>query len=192
MDEREFSMALISLFQGPIHRKKQEDRWQIVLKYQSPIRDYIAKLNLTLVLEEHDGYCYLKQDTVGDLPRLASSYQLGFRMTVLLVLLRKRLQEFDQKNQEPYLILSVQSIQEEMGLFLQDTSDEAKQEKMLRAELKKVEEMGLIQRVKGREDEIEVLRIIRSLIDANALHQIEDQLRAYRQRTKGGSSDESI
>lgn len=192
MDEHEFSQILITLFKGPIHRNHQEDRWQSVLKYQSSIRDYIAKLNLTLVLDEGDGYCYLKQNEGGDLPRLASSYQLGYHQTVLLVLLRKRLQEFDHKAQDPHLIVSLSDLQEEMRLFLQDTSDEAKQTKALRSDLEKIKEMGMIQWVKGRKDEIEVLRIIRSLIDANALHQIEESLRAHNQRRKGGATDESI
>lgn len=179
MDELELSRILITLFQGPVHRQMQEERWQLVLKYQSAVREYVSKLNLTLVLEEGDGYCYLKQDTAMDVPKLASSHQLGFRMSVLLVLLRKRLQEFDQSNHDIHLIVPIQSLQEEMRLFLQDTSDEVKQGKALRAELKKVEEMGLIAKVKGREDEIQVLRIIRSVVDANALVEIMERLQAY-------------
>lgn len=182
MDEQELSIALISLFQGPVQRKGQEDKWQLVLRHQSPIRDYIAKLNLTLVLDEDDGYCYLRQGTIPDLPKLVNTRQMGHSISVLLVILRKKLQEFDRQNQDAYLIVSLANLREEMRLFLPDTSDEVKQVKKLRTDLDKVEEMGLMRKVKGREDEYEVLRILRSVIDANALQQMEESLRGYKER----------
>ena len=180
MDEQELSMALISLFQGPVHRKGQEDKWQMVLRQQSPIRDYIAKLNLVLVLDEDDGYCYLKQGNDTDLPKLANVRQLGHTISVLLVILRKKLQEFDRQNQDAYLIVSLATLREEIRLFLPDTSDEVKQVRKLRAELEKIEDMGVIRKVKGREDEFEVLRILRTVIDANALHEIAESYLAYK------------
>ncbi len=65
------------------------------------MRDYVAVLGLELVLDEAEGYAFLRsrpgrrRDAAPKLPRLVARRPLSFPVSLLLALLRKKLAEFD-------------------------------------------------------------------------------------------------
>lgn len=71
------------------------------------MRDYVAVLNLELVIDESEGYAFLRnRPETGDdhskphqqhLPRLIAHRPLSFPVSLLLALLRKKLAEFDAR-----------------------------------------------------------------------------------------------
>jgi len=203
MDEKSiaFSGAAVALFRGVISRDAQVKHWNILLAQRAQMEDYVAKIGLELVLDEVDGYAYLKQQTQIedhlDIPRLIPRYQLSYQVSVLLVLLRKQLLEFDSKNSEERFILSKQELVELLRPYLRDTSNEAKQLKEIEANLNRIKEMGFIRKLDSSDTQYEVLRILRSFVDAQWLGEMDKRLQAYQEFAQGQemreeAGDESV
>lgn len=75
------SLVLIALMKGVMERDSDEARWQSLLDLQSRFRDHVAVLGLELILDESEGYAYLRQrparEGEEELPRLVPRRQLG-------------------------------------------------------------------------------------------------------------------
>ena len=78
------------LFKGVVYAEADEKIWQSLLGLASQVRDYVAVLGLDLILDESEGYAFLKsrEDPDGTLPRLIARRQLTFNVSLLLALLR--------------------------------------------------------------------------------------------------------
>src|SRR5580700_5889653 len=116
------SLVLVSLMKGVTCLENDPALWQSLLQLQERVREYIAVLGLELVLDEAEGYAYIRQRPVGEgeqeLPRLVPRRQLSYPVSLLLALLRKKMAEFDAMSSETRLILSREDIIELMRLFL--------------------------------------------------------------------------
>src|SRR6516165_854848 len=92
------SLVLIALMKGVMEREVDPALWQSTLDLQARVRDYVAVLGLELILDEAEGYAYVRQRPMregeAELPRLVARRQLGYQVSLLLVLLRKKLVEF--------------------------------------------------------------------------------------------------
>src|ERR687897_858784 len=85
------------LFRGVVYAESDEKVWQSLIALESQARDYVAVLGLDLILDESEGYAFLRsrEDPEGNLPRLIPRRRLTFDVSLLLALLRKRMLEFD-------------------------------------------------------------------------------------------------
>ena len=178
------SLVLIALMKGVMDRENDPARWQSLLDLQTRVRDHVAVLGLELILDEAEGYAYLRQRPIHDgeteLPRLVPRRQLGYQVSLLLALLRKKLAEFDATSGEPRLILSRDDIVEMMRLFLPDTSNEARLMERIDSHINRVVEMGFLRRLRLTENQYEVRRILKAFIDAQWLSELDQRLVAYR------------
>ena len=92
---------VIPLLKGIVHRRDDEARWQSLLDMQARVRDYVGVLNLRLIIDESEGYAFLRSRPPQEgspeetLPQLVTHHQLSYRVSLILALLRKRLVEFD-------------------------------------------------------------------------------------------------
>src|SRR5712691_7607363 len=124
------SLVLVALMKGVVDRENDAARWQSLLELQTRVRDQVAVLGLELILDEAEGYAYLRQRPVREgeegPPRLVPRRQLGYQVSLLLALLRKKLAEFDATSGEARLILSRDEIVEMMSMFLPDTTNQAR------------------------------------------------------------------
>lgn len=186
MDEKSmaFSGTLVALFKGVISRDAHTKHWNTVLAQQAQIDDYVSKIGLVLVVDTSDGYAYLKQQTQIDdhldIPRLIPRYPLSYSVSVILVLLRKQLLEFDSGNSAERLILSKQELVDLLRPYLRDTSNEVKQLREIEANLTKIKDMGFIRMLEDAEgNRFEVLRILRSFVDAQWLGEVDKHLQEY-------------
>src|SRR5258708_33944435 len=104
--------------------------WQSLLGLHARVRDHIAVLGLELILDEAEGYAYLRQrptpDGEPELPRLVPRRQLGYPVSLLLVLLRQKLAEFDAVSGDTRLILGREAILELLAGFLPDPVTQAR------------------------------------------------------------------
>lgn len=196
-----YSQALIALFKGVVNRETHSKQWETILSQRTKVEDYISKIGLTLCLDENDGYCYLRQsnskEDEPEIPRLIPRHQLSYPVSLLLLLLRKQLLDFDTKNSDERLVVSKQDIIDKILLFLKDTSNEAKQIKEIEGYIRRVEDFGFIRRLKGSDEQYEVLRIIRSFIDVPWLNELDQRLEQYKayalsNSDQGGVLDESL
>ena len=103
---------VIPLLKGVVYREHDDALWNGLTDGQAQVRDYVAVLGLELVLDEAEGYAFLRSRTDGEmpastdaggdmvpegsrLPRLVVRQPLSFHVSLLLALLRRKLAEFD-------------------------------------------------------------------------------------------------
>lgn len=182
----DLSPLLIHLLKGVLYRDQQEALWQALLSLQSRVRDYVAVLGLELVLDEAEGYAYLRQmernEEEQGPPRLVPRRQLSYPVSLLLALLRKKLAEHDASGGDPRLILTQEQIVELVRLFLPDTANEAKLVDRVQGDINKVIELGFLRRLRGQSGRYEVRRILQSFVDAQWLGEFEQRLKEYREQ----------
>jgi len=181
-DANALSIAVVSLMKGIADRESDPVLWQSLTGIQARVRDYVACLGLDLVLDEAEGYAYLRQRPAeeGELPRLVPRRQLGYQVSLMLALLRKKLAEFDATSGEPRLILGRNDIVEMMRLFFADTPNQVRLNDRINADINRVVDMGFLRRLRGAGDKFEVRRILKAFVDAQWLADFDQRLAAYR------------
>jgi hypothetical protein len=179
------SVALVSLMKGVTFAEVDPALWQSLLGLQPRIRDHVALLGLDLIVDEAEGFAYLcqRQTPEGEqeLPRLIPRRQLGYPVSLLITLLRKKLAEFDAASGDTRLILGRDDIAEMMRVFLPDTVNQARLMDRIDNHINRVIDMGFLRRLGGRDDQFEVRRVLKAFVDAQWLNEFEQRLAAYRQ-----------
>jgi Domain of unknown function (DUF4194) len=187
------SLVLVTLMKGVMDRDNDPARWQSLLDLQTRIRDHVAVLGLELILDEAEGYAYLRQrparEGEEELPRLVPRRQLGYQVSLLLALLRKKLAEFDATSGESRLILSRDDIVETMRLFLPDTTNQARLMDRVDGHINRITEMGFLRRLRGTDNQYEVRRILKAFVDAQWLGELDQRLSAYREHAVGSDAN---
>ncbi len=200
----DLSAVVIPLLKGVIYREADGSLWSSLYNLQARVRDYVAVLDLELVLDEAEGYAFLRSrsrlvdetedSAVAKLPRLIVRRPLSFPVSLLLALLRKKLAEFDAGGGDTRLVLSRDQIVELMRVFLPEHSNEAKLVDQLENHLGKIVELGFLRRLKpggatndGQVAVFEVRRILKAFVDAQWLSDFDERLAAYRAQLLNGS-----
>src|SRR5690606_26222711 len=119
------------------------------------------------------------------LPRLVQRRQLGFSVSLLLALLRKKLVEHDSGGQDARLILSRDEIVDLVRVFLPSDTNEARIVDRLDADLNRVADLGFLRKLRGQQDQFEVRRILKAFVDAQWLSELNDRLAEYRAHLAG-------
>lgn len=182
-DDDRLGPLLVNLFQGVLYREQAAAPWQALLDLQARVRDYCAVIGLELIHDEAEGYAYLRQrprsPEEAELPRLVQRRPLSFPVSLILVLLRKKLAEFDATGGDTQLVVSREDIAEQMRLFLPDTANEARLLDRMETHLNKVVELGFLRRLRSQEAQYEVRRILKAFVDAQWLDDFGKRLDAY-------------
>lgn len=179
------SLPMIALFKGVVYADQGHDNWQNLLERQAAIADYVAQLGLELIVDEAEGYAFLRQRPDGDeeadveLPRLMARRQLGYPVSLLLALLRKKLAEHDAGGGDTRLVLSRSDIADLVRLFLPDSANEAKLIDRVGMDINKAVEMGFLRKLRGQDDQYEVRRILKAYVDAQWLSEFDARLGEY-------------
>jgi len=187
----ELSSVVIPLLKGVMYQEENPGVWGSLLNLQASVRDYVAVLGLELMLDEAEGYAFLRSRQDGDedgataIPRLVARRQLSYPVSLLLALLRKKLAEFDAGGGDTRLILSRDEVVELIRIFLPAGSNEVKLIDQVDATLNKIAELGFIRRLRGQAQMIEVRRIIKAFVDAQWLADFDGRLAEYRQQLAG-------
>jgi hypothetical protein len=187
------SLVLVTLMKGVMDRDNDPARWQSLLDLQTRVRDHAVIMGLELILDEAEGYAYLRQRPVREgeeeLPRLVPRRQLGYQVSLLLALLRKKLAEFDATSGEYRLILGRDDIVEMMRLFLPDTTNQARLMDRIDTHINRIAEMGFLRRLRGTDNQYEVRRMLKAFVDAQWLSELDQRLSAYRDHAAGGDAN---
>lgn len=186
---------LVSLFQGVLYRENAAAPWQALLDLQARVRDYCAVIGLELIFDEAEGYAYLRQRPRSaeepDMARLVQRRPLSFPVSLILVLLRKKLAECDATGGDTRLVVSREDIAEQMRLFLPDTANEARMLDRMETHLNKVVELGFLRRLRGQDSQYEVRRILKAFVDAQWLDEFDKRLDAYASHATSAIGEES-
>lgn len=197
----ELSALIVPLLKGVLYQENDAVQWNALLNLQSRVRDYVAVMGLELVLDEAEGYAFLRsrpdpEEVVSDRqPRLIARRPLSFPVSLLLALLRKKLAEFDAGGGDTRLVLSREDVVELVRVFLPEGSNEARLIDQVDTYINKIIELGFLRRLKsqpGQPEMVEVRRILKAFVDAQWLAEFDQRLAAYREQiaeSPGGHAD---
>jgi hypothetical protein len=185
----DLSSIVVPLLKGVIYQEGSPDLWNALLGMQARVRDYVAVLSVELVLDEAEGYAFLRScadsedDAATKLPRLVARRQLSFPVSLLLALLRRKLAEFDAGGGDTRLVLSRDEVAELIRVFLPESSNEAKLVDQVDSHINKIADLGFVRRLKqqsGQPPVFEVQRILKAFVDAQWLAEFDKRLASYR------------
>ncbi len=197
------SVVLIKLLQGFL---LQEDKaaWEALQRQQTVVREFFATLGLHLYLDEQDGYAFLRTISIGDNDEgritgesaignaqqddisekkkltLMRRVPLSFDVSLLCVLLREALDQFDATVHDDHrLIMNKSDIYDLLKLYFPDKHDETKLIKRWDSIINKVIDLGFIRELRSDTSNIEVLRIIKAMIDAERVSEMKRNMHRY-------------
>jgi hypothetical protein len=186
MTEPDLPFAVITLMKGVVYRDTHERAWKHLLQLQPRVRDYVEVLGLQVVIDEAEGYAFLRQRPSGEgeaeaepAPRLIPRRPLSFHVSLLLALLRKKLAEFDAQGGDTRLMLTRDQIAEMLRVFLPATSNEARLIDKIDEHIGKVERLGFLRPAKNAEQTYEVRRVLKAYIDGQWLADFDARLAEY-------------
>jgi hypothetical protein len=183
--EADLSFVVTHLLRGVVYADRHPVVWQQLLALQGRVRDYVSVLALLVVVDEAEGYAFLRSRPDDETPevdgpapaRLIPRRALSYPVSLLLALLRKRLAEFDASDAGTRCVVTRDQIVQMLQVFLPAARTEARLVDQIEAAIGKVVELGFLQRV-GDGDGYEIRRIIKAFVDAEWLAAFERSLLA--------------
>lgn len=179
-----YSKAIVRLLKSTVERTSGV--WEDIILYQNEIQDYISPIGLELIVKKDEGFAFVKQyeDSEGNTLGLITRRQIGFEVSIVLVVLRQILEEFDMNPtqvQASEKFLTDSEIKEEVELFLPEKFNRVKFVKELDGYIKKIVELGYLKEISKKDNEIryQIHRIIKEKVTLDVLHEFKLKLEAY-------------
>ncbi len=191
-DIKPYSKAIVKLLKGIV--EYNDPAWNDLLQYQADIQAYLGVIGLELIVKKDEGFAFVRQAILDDgkTINLATRRQLGFEISVILIVLRNMLYEFemnptDSQADEKYVTTT--QIKEEVEMFLPVGFNQVKFKQDLDSNISKVIDMGFLAEVKKLETDETLYRIHRIIKEKVTL----DDLAEFKQKLKEyDTTDESI
>lgn len=178
-----YSRAVVRLLKDIV--EKNDAVWDDVLTYQSDIQDYIGTMGLELIVKKDDGFAFVKQLKLDDdkTMNLVSRKQYGFEVSVMLIVLRQILEDFDSNPtmQATDKYVTAAEIKEEAEMFLPASYNKVKFENGLDSHINRIIEFGFLVPPKHQEGEkrYRIHRIIKEKVTLDDLSDFKNQLNSY-------------
>lgn len=178
-----YSKAIVALLKSTVERTS--NAWPEIIHYQSEIQDYVSKIGLELIVKKDEGFAFLKQFDIGDgnTLGLVQRRQIGFETSIVLVVLRQSLEDFDsnptQLTAEKFITDS--EIKDELELFLQEGYNKLKFHKDLDKYIRNAVELGYLKEISKKDNQTnyQIHRIIKEKISLDALEDFRLRLQEY-------------
>lgn len=179
-----YSKAVVRLLKSPV--TTNSNVWEDVLLYQHEIQEYIGLIGLELIVKKEEGFAFVRQyeDSEGSTMGLITRHQIGFETSIVLIMLRQSLEEFDSNPtqfQTSEKFISDTEIREELELFLPEGYNRLKFEKDLDKYIGRAVELGYLKesRVGNNETVYQIHRIIKEKITLDTLQEFKMKLQQY-------------
>ena len=190
-EEHSVASTVIELMRGVVYQESHETAWQTLGRYSGQIRDHFATLGVDVIVDDTEGYAYLKTrpETEGEepLPRLVRRRTLTHSQSILLVLLRKRLVEFETAGTGDKLVLTRDQLVDELRTFLPGTAKESRIVDNVDATIRQITDMGFLRTLRDSSDRWEVRRILKAYVDAETLGDYAARLEQYTGDLRGNA-----
>lgn len=178
-----FTPIFIKLLKGPVEYL-EKSAWEMLLQYQVELTRFLQQLGLVLVLEKEDGYAYVEQvrrDEEENGTNWVRRIQLGYEESILLVLLRDMMAEFEVgETTTRELIKRRREIKEYAELFFRENPSRVKFIRDLDRLIDRVEELDFLEKVENHErtdeQKFRIKKIIKAKVDNEVLENFKQQL----------------
>lgn len=183
-----YAHVIIKLLQGPIY-SDEKTAWQDLQSWSSAIQDYFSRIGIELIINEIDGFARIVQPDADEyddnpLPRLMRKQSMNYETTLLCVILREMLEEFDVITEGTKLFLTQKEIKERIELFYKEQANKSRLWKELSKPINTLTSIGILKLT--REDPVnkdnnqyEIKRIIKALVSNDKLEEIKIKLQTY-------------
>ncbi|MGB6059991.1 MAG: DUF4194 domain-containing protein [Microthrixaceae bacterium] len=188
-DEHAVASTIIDLMRGVVYQESQTTAWQTLDRHGGQVRDHFATLGVDVVVDDTEGYAYLRTrpDVDGEdpLPRLVRRRTLTHHQSILLVLLRKRLVEFETAGAGDKLVLTREQLVDDLRTFLPASAKESRMVDNVDTTIRQVADMGFLRPLRQGDDRWEVRRILKAYVDAETLGDYAARLEEYADDLRG-------
>lgn len=187
MNNHPFTPVFIRLLRGPVEYLDKSP-WEMLLRYRKELATFLLPLGLSLILDEHDGYAYLKQTLGEDDEKAGFSWvqrrALSYEESIMLVLLREMMAEFEVGEAVTReLVRRRREIREYAELFFREKASRVKFVREVDRLIDRAEELGFLELTeKGDvpdEQRYRVRKIIKAKVDDEVLEAFRLQLEAH-------------
>ncbi|MGP1594364.1 MAG: DUF4194 domain-containing protein [Treponema sp.] len=182
----------IKLLQGTLYEDDSTGEvWRLLMQYQQEVAAFFDQIGVRVFIEPSEGYAFLEQDDTGDEEsdslRLIRRHPLTFEMSLLCVLLREALEQFDvSQSDSAILVLTESEIRAMLSIYFQEKTDQTKLYRDLTKYLTQAVELGFLKELRhnqpaGLSDtdidrRFEVRRIVRAKITVDFLLEFKKRL----------------
>ena len=157
--------------------------WATLQRHRGRVADHFAAIGIDVVVDETEGYAYLltreTEDGEESLPRLVRRRSLTYNVSLLLVLLRRRMVEFESAGGDGKLVLTRDQLVEMLRVLQQSSSNEARIIDQADRTIAQVAELGFLRELRGQAGAWEVRRILKAYVDAQTLSDFAGRLSVY-------------
>ena len=200
MADRDLSLAAFTegtlaanLLKGVLYQEENPRLWAALIKQQNRVSDFVVKLGLKLVIDDSRNYAYLRSLSDDEFPqdiqlppRLLSRRQLSYPVSVLLILLRKRMIESESREGGSRTVVTLDDMVSAMKIYLPSNGNEVKFAAQIEMYLKKICELGFARELKGSETSkelkrYEVRRVLQAFCDAQHIADFDAKLLQYKE-----------
>lgn len=184
-DEQDVATAIISLMREVIYRDvpAHEPVWETLQRHRAAVADHFGSIGVDVIVDETEGYAYLRtQDAEeGDqpLPRLVRRRSLTYNASLLLVLLRRRMVEFESTGGDGKLVLTRDQLIEMLRVFQTASNNDARIIDQADRTIAHVADLGFLRELRGQPGAWEVRRILKAYVDAQTLSDFAHRLALY-------------
>jgi len=178
-----YSKAIVRLLKSPVERSSNV--WEDIINYQNEIQEYISPIGLELIVKIDEGFAFVKQfeDSEGNTLGLVQRRQIGFETSIVLVVLRQSLEEFDSNPTQlaPEKFITNTEIKDELELFLPEKFNRVKFIKELDRYINAAVDLGYLKEInkKDNETKYQIHRIIKEKITLDILQDFKTRLQEY-------------
>lgn len=173
-----YAPVVVRLLGGELY---ETDRlWAELIEYRIPISQFFARIGLEVIIDQRDGFAFLRQlelDESGRTIGLIKRTPLSYEVTLLLVLLRELLENYElQDTTSPACFISHRKIRDELELYFRDSANKMKLLRQLDRYIKQIVELGFLRLVQDAQNaderQYEIRRIIKAKITPDVLEEI--------------------
>ena len=195
-DEQAVATAIIMLMREVVYREvsSHERVWETLQRHRAAVADHFAAIAIDVVIDESEGYAFLRtrdpEDGEEALPRLVRRRSLTYNVSLLLVLLRKRMVEFETTGDDGKLVLTRDQLVEMLRVFQATSSNEARIIDQADRTISQVVDIGFLRELRGQPGAWEVRRILKAYIDAQTLSDFAGRLADYADASDAAGSGE--
>ena len=178
-----YSKAIVKLLKSPVERTSNV--WNDIIHYQTEIQEYICRIGLELIVKKDEGFAFVRQfeDSDGNTLGLVTRRQIGFETSIVLVVLRQILEDFDSNPTQfaTEKFITDSEIKDELELFLQEGYNKLKFKKELDKYIRNVVDLGYLKVIneKDNETKYQIHRIIKEKITLDILQEFKKKLQEY-------------
>ncbi|MEA3315079.1 MAG: DUF4194 domain-containing protein [Campylobacterota bacterium] len=179
-------IAIVLLLKGIFYKRDNEKAFfELIENSYNSIVEYFQTIGLEVFIHEDDGYAYLQnisyEDEKKSLPKLIANRTLNYKVSLLSVLLREKIAQFESQSNDERAIISKEDIHSMLLMFLDIKFNEIKIKKEIDSTIKKVEELGFLKKLKTDDENYEIKNSIKAFVDARWLDEFDKKLKEYKE-----------